>query len=73
MKNRYQPKKLLHSKWTAKNPKNKELHFMVVKLNWDEAGEQLIDCDLEAVMTKKIYKIKPIEFVDSQIWLQGWK
>lgn len=30
--NKFNPKKLLNSKWTALNPQNKELHFIVVKL-----------------------------------------
>ena len=30
--NRINPAKLLHSKWTAVEPKNKEKHFLVVEV-----------------------------------------
>ena len=36
--NRVNPKKLLHSKWTAVTPKNKEKHFLVVDIEFDEEG-----------------------------------
>lgn len=29
------PKKLLHSKWTAVKPENKEKHFMVTEMEFD--------------------------------------
>ena len=34
--NTINPKKLLHSKWTAVNPQNKEKHFIVAEVEIDE-------------------------------------
>ena len=50
--NRINPAKLLHSKWTAVEPKNKEKHFLVVEVDYDEEGI-VIDCLLEAVMSRR--------------------
>ena len=50
--NRINPAKLLHSKWTAVEPKNKEKHFLVVEIDYDEDGI-VIDCLLEAVMSRR--------------------
>ncbi|HCH4279606.1 TPA: TIGR02450 family Trp-rich protein [Vibrio parahaemolyticus] len=36
--NKIHPKKLLHSKWTATSPKNKEKHFVVTEMELDEDG-----------------------------------
>ncbi|WP_197469207.1 TIGR02450 family Trp-rich protein, partial [Oleiphilus sp. HI0125] len=37
--NKIDPKKLLNSKWTAVRPLNKEKHFMVAEVEFDEEGE----------------------------------
>ena len=50
--NRINPAKLLHSKWTAVEPKNKEKHFLVVEVDYDEEGI-VIDCLPEAVMSRR--------------------
>lgn len=71
--NRYNPKKLLHSKWTAVSPVNKEKHFLVTRLDWDENHEQVMAVELEAVMTKKCYQLKPKDLQSADNWLQGWK
>ena len=46
------PKKLLHSKWTAVRPVNKEKHFLVTELKFDEEGN-VIHCLLEAVISNR--------------------
>ena len=58
--NTFNPKKLLLSKWTAVNPKNKERHFIVTELIKDEE-ENITACILEAVMNKNNYEM---DFVD---------
>lgn len=40
--NKINPKKLLHSKWTAVSPVNKEKHFLVTEMEFDEAGQVLL-------------------------------
>lgn len=43
MKNVVNKKKLLNSKWTAVNPKNKEKHFQVTKVSLNINDCQVID------------------------------
>ena len=70
--NRINPKKLLHSKWTAVAPVNKELHFMVTEVEFDEDGG-VMSCTLEAVLTKRARLIEWCELQDEGEWLHGWK
>lgn len=71
--NKFNPKKLQHSKWTAAHPINKEKHFIVIKIQFDEQQLSVISCTLEAVMSKNQFTIKPQELKNSHVWLQGWK
>ena len=66
------PKKLLGSKWTAVKPQNKEKHFIVSELDFDE-DDVVILCVIEAVMTKRMMEINWDDLKDSSHWLQGWK
>ena len=50
--NRINPKKLLSSKWTAVTPVNKEKHFIVSEVEFDEEG-LVVSCSIEAVMSKR--------------------
>ena len=70
--NRFNPKKLLNSKWTASAPQNKELHFIVTELLRDE-DEVITGCVLEAVMTKNSYPMTLSELKNSENWLLGWQ
>ncbi|ELA7272460.1 TIGR02450 family Trp-rich protein [Vibrio parahaemolyticus] len=65
--NKIHPKKLLHSKWTATSPKNKEKHFVVTEMELDEDGN-VVKCAIEAVMSKREQDLK-----DPELWRQGWK
>lgn len=72
--NKFNPKKLLNSKWTAVNPQNKELHFIVVKLIESEVDEGKIErCLLQSVMHKTDYEIACTDLKNSSAWQQGWK
>jgi len=72
--NKFNPKKLLNSKWTALNPQNKELHFIVVKLIESEEDESKIErCLLQSVMHKTDYDIACEDLKDGSVWQQGWK
>ena len=68
----FNPKKLLNSKWTAIQPKNKELHFIVVKLIYDD-DDIITGCVLEAVITKNAYSLMLDELKKAEHWLMGWK
>lgn len=70
--NRINPKKLLNSKWTAVTPKNKEKHFLVTELEFDEDGV-VIHCLIEAVMSKNTYSIDWNSLTQVVDWKQGWK
>lgn len=66
------PNKLKLSKWTARQPLNREKHFLVTEIGRDEEG-CITDCQLEAVISKKIYHIDWRQLKDSEIWLIGWQ
>lgn len=66
------PAKLLHSKWTATQPQQKEKHFMVIKVTYDEAG-RVEECLLQAVMTQREFAIHWRDLKDPTHWRQGWQ
>ncbi|MCS6173538.1 TIGR02450 family Trp-rich protein [Shewanella baltica] len=70
--NKINPKKLLNSKWTAVKPTNKEKHFLVTEIEFDEEGV-VISCSIEAVMSKRVIPINWHDLKDEDLWLQGWK
>ena len=69
---RINPKKLLHSKWTAVKPVNKEKHFMVTEMKFDEE-DNVIHCVLEAVLTKREEPIDWQSLKNVEQWPQGWQ
>lgn len=69
--NKVNVKKLRDTKWTAIQPQNKEKHFLVSDVEFDEEGN-VIRCQLEAIMTKRIFDINWQDLRDSQVWQQGW-
>ena len=69
--NNINPKKLLNSKWTAVTPQNRERHFMVTEVEFDEEGAVTL-CLLEAVLTKRATAIDWRELKDSRQWRHGW-
>ncbi|HHT00404.1 MAG TPA: TIGR02450 family Trp-rich protein [Thiomicrospira sp.] len=72
--NKFNPKKLLNSKWTAVHPHNKERHFIVVKLIVNEERDDCIEgCFLQSVMHKRDYEVSCQALKDGEIWQQGWK
>lgn len=70
--NKINPKKLLNSKWTAVTPKNKEKHFLVTDIEFDEEGA-VIFCCIEAVMSKRTMPINWHDLKDDSCWVHGWK
>ncbi len=69
--NQINPRKLMHSKWTAVQPVNREKHFMVTKVEFDEEGS-VVCCELEAVMSKRTRSIDWRELKDDAVWRFGW-
>ncbi len=66
-------KKLLNSKWTALKPEAKERHFTIIKVYKNNEVNQIIDwVSLEAVLTKRVFKINPIELRNGLAWSEGW-
>ena len=65
-------KKLINSKWTATNPINKEKHFLITELEFDE-NNNVTHCLIEAVISNQSKLINWIELKSSLDWLQGWK
>ena len=70
--NRFNPDKLLLSKWTATRPQNKEKHFLVTELLRDE-DDLLLKVELQAVLTRRSQWIDWHALHDDQQWLFGWR
>ncbi|MFQ3230395.1 TIGR02450 family Trp-rich protein [Reinekea sp.] len=70
--NSINPKKLLHSKWTAKNPHNKEKHFIVNDIEFDEEGV-VVFCSIEAVLTKRVIPLTWQDLKNDDVWVFGWQ
>ena len=71
---RLNPKKLLRSKWTAAQPRNKEKHFIVTKLVEPEMPLQAIESiELEALHSRRVLVLPWLELSDRSLWLQGWQ
>jgi tryptophan-rich hypothetical protein len=68
------PQKLLMSKWTAVNPREKEKHFLVARVVNPEAQKHKIqEVEMEAVMSKRRFILRWEELLDTTKWLQGWQ
>lgn len=70
--NQVNPKKLHKSKWTSVKPMNREKHFLVSDVEFEEDGTVIL-CKLEAVLSKTEYSIDWKELKRSEKWIQGWK
>ena len=65
------PKKLNNSKWTRVKPVNKQKHFIVAKVVFDDYDAVEL-CIIEAVIDKAQYSIDWKDLRDRGVWLQGW-
>ncbi len=70
--NKVSPKALLHSKWTKITVENKEKHFAITKLTFDE-DQRVTACVIEAVINNNEYVINWRELKDSKQWKIGWQ
>ncbi|WP_212800657.1 TIGR02450 family Trp-rich protein [Pseudomonas sp. St316] len=69
--NRFNPRKLKLSKWTACEPVNREKHFLVIQLLCDELGVPL-QVELQAVHSARCEVFDWRELCDSKRWKMGW-
>ncbi|WP_455921856.1 TIGR02450 family Trp-rich protein [Pseudomonas putida] len=69
---RLNPSKLLLSKWTAVQPKQRENHFLVTALMRDEEGT-VIDIELQAVLTGRTEQMPWQALREADCWLMGWR
>lgn len=70
--NRFHPKKLPGSKWTAVAPSNGEKHFVVLKF-YDIEPEPPQQVVLEAIYNGNLYIIPWRQLKDDSRWRMGWK
>lgn len=70
--NKISPKKLLNTKWTAVSPLNKEKHFIITEVEYDEDAA-VVSCIIEAIMSKRSVQIQWRDLKDIKQWVQGWK
>jgi tryptophan-rich hypothetical protein len=72
-KNPLSPKKLLLSKWTAVSPRNRERHFVVIRVVEPEPPGLRIDLiELQAVHSNRSELMHWRELTDATRWRQGW-
>lgn len=69
---RFNPAKLHLSKWTAVQPREREKHFLVTELYRDEEGTVLA-VELQAVLSKRSWRLDWRELRDAQRWKMGWQ
>lgn len=71
--NTLSPKKLLHTKWTAVEPRNKEKHFLVTQvIEPIPPGSPVVWVEIEAVHSKRTRVIAWRELKDALQWRRGW-
>jgi tryptophan-rich hypothetical protein len=70
--NKVSPKVLLNSKWTKTSVSNKEKHFVITRINFDEE-QRVIECIIEAVISHNEYAIGWRDLKDSLLWRVGWQ
>lgn len=69
---RINPKKLLHSKWTAAEPQNLEKHWLVTEVCCDDAGV-VRTCMLEAVHSGREIQLDWRDLKNAAHWKIGWQ
>ncbi len=69
--NKISPKALLHSKWTKIRVANKEKHFVVTSVSFDDQ-QRVTECIIKAVLSGNEYEIEWRELKNSEVWMLGW-
>jgi len=71
-KHRLNPHKLLLSKWTAVQPQNREKHFLVTDVFYDEDGT-VLEIELQAVLNQRCQRMGWRVLENPEQWRMGWK
>ncbi|MFT4837088.1 MAG: tryptophan-rich hypothetical protein [Psychromonas sp.] len=66
------PKSLINSKWTKITVLNKEKHFIVSEVEFNE-DKKIVRCVMQAVINHAEYDINWRSLKDGKQWLIGWK
>lgn len=72
MMNKVNPKVLLNSKWTKLSVENKEKHFVITQVEFDEQ-RNVIECIITAVMSRNEYEINWRDLKVPSLWRFGWQ
>ncbi|GAA0822956.1 TIGR02450 family Trp-rich protein [Colwellia sp. D2M02] len=70
--NKVSPKSLLNSKWTKVEVINKEKHFIITAVEFDEE-QRVSECIIEAVINNNEYSINWRDLKNPQLWKIGWQ
>ncbi|ARD44636.1 TIGR02450 family Trp-rich protein [Colwellia sp. PAMC 21821] len=70
--NRVNPKVLLHSKWTKLSVENREKHFVITQVEFDEQ-KNVIECLITAVINNSEYAINWRDLKEPKLWRFGWQ
>lgn len=70
--NKLSSKALINSKWTKCQVENKEKHFVIIEVKFDEE-QRVTDCIIEAVINNNQYPIDWRILKNSDQWRIGWQ
>tara|TARA_R110000744_G_scaffold117745_1_gene220131 strand:+ start:24630 stop:24845 length:216 start_codon:yes stop_codon:yes gene_type:complete len=70
--NRVNPKVLLDSKWTKMSIENREKHFVITQVEFDEQ-KNVIECLITAVINNNEYAINWRDLKEPKLWRFGWQ
>ena len=67
-------RRLLGSKWTAAEPKDRDKHFTVVHLRAENAeGRASVTAELEALISRRSHLVPIEDLKDRERWHAGWR
>ncbi len=68
------PRKLLMSKWTAGEPRDREKHFLVARvINPEAPRHKISEVEMVAVLTGRKFVLRWEDLADSTNWHSGWQ
>lgn len=68
------PKQLPLSKWTAVVPRNRQKHFLVIRVvEPATAGDPVEWVEIEAVLSRRVQRLRWQELADAAVWRRGWQ
>ncbi|ASP48065.1 TIGR02450 family Trp-rich protein [Cognaticolwellia beringensis] len=70
--NKVNPKVLLQSKWTKLSIENREKHFVITQVEFDEQ-KNVIECLITAVINNNEYAINWRDLKEPKLWRFGWQ